>query len=233
MIRSLKALGLGLIAMLAVSVISVSAASADAFTTESYPATITGGDDPGVAGTSEFASTGGVAKCPSATYHATLSGASTTLTVTPNLNGASDNCTVAGSIPAVVDLNGCDFLVHIGSGASTSVTADLLCPAGKEVTMTSNQNTAGSLTTKCTTHLPPQTLSGITYDNLGAGTTREIRATMNVSGITYTETAGTGLGACATSVLQHTGTLKGTDLLTAETDGGNTHIGFFLTESAV
>jgi hypothetical protein len=112
---------------------------------------------------------------------------------------------------------------------------DIVCPANQEITVTSNETTPpNSLTTKCTIHVPPQTgINGITYENVGAGATREVRVKVASTNIKYTHTAGTGLGACTTGVQQNTGSFGGTDLFTGETDTGTTHIGIFLTESTV
>lgn len=234
MTHNLKILGLALVALVAMSAMTASLASADAITAESYPATVTKAHDAAFAADT-FSTTAGGWKCPDATYHGTLKEASTTLTLTPNFNGPKDTCTF-GTFPTIIDTNGCDFLTHIGSGASTTVTATLICPAGKDITVTTNQNTAGTLTPKCTIHIPPQTLGGITYENV-AGPPKQIRVTMASTGITYTETAGaglgTGLGSCTNSGEVHTGEFKGTELLTGETDPGSTHVGLFLTESTV
>ena len=231
MISNLKTLGLAVFAVFAMSAIAASAASADVLTAEFYPATVTGASETGTVDT--FTTTAGKWKCPNATYQGTISAASTTLTLTPNFNGPNDTCTsLAGIVPTIADVNGCDYRFHIGTGASTTGTTDIECPAGKEITFTANQNTAGTLTGKCTIHVPPQSLGGITYSVVGVGTTREIKIVFNATGITYTETAGSGLGACSTSILQHDGTLAATWRLTGETDGGTTHIGLFLSENA-
>lgn len=235
MIRNLKALGLALVAIFALGAMAASAASADALTAESYPVTLTGAHDAGFAADT-FITTAGSVKCPDATYHGTIKEASTTITVTPEFNSPKDSCTIGGGIPAIIDTNGCDFLFHIGTGTLTTGTVDLVCPAGKDLTVTANQNTAGSLTPKCTMHVPPQAVGGITYDNV-AGPPKQIRVTIKSAGITYKETAGiglgTGLGACTPSGELHTGEFLGTELLTGETDTGSTHIGLFLTESMV
>ena len=229
MIRNLKVLGLALAAVFAMSAIAASAASAADLTAESYPATVTGAPQTGTVDT--FTTTAGKVKCPNASYTGTVSAATTTVSITPNFNGPNDTCTaLAGIVPTIIHPNGCTFLFHIEAGVSTG-TVDIVCPAGNEITITANENTAGTLTTKCTIHVPPQTGIGpLSYSTTGSGTTREIRLSVAVTnGIQYTETAGSGLGACETTTkVQTDGTYSGTDLLTGEVDGGSTHIGLFL-----
>ena len=108
----------------------------------------------------------GITKCNSATYtggkvdatdkngdHEPFVQASS-FTLTPHYEG----CTNAGGLPETVTMNGCDYDINIGETIETnkySVTADLTCPTGKEVTIdvygNETAHTAGSVL--CTIHI--------------------------------------------------------------------------------
>lgn len=214
-----KKLGLALVALAVIGAVIAPAALADEFTAEKYPVALTGKIDPGTSDL--FTTTVGNVSCNGPTYTATVTGATTTVSVTPNYSAGG--CSAFGAT-ATIDTNGCTFLFHVEGGTSTTGDMDLVCPAGQEFTATS-----GSPTTKCTVHIPSQSDIGgaVKYTTVGAGTTREITVEANLTGIDYTHTKGTGLGAC-TSGSGTTGALNNKALLTGETDGGSEHIGTFL-----
>ena len=216
--RYAKALGLAFVAMLALSAVAATAASADDFTAEKYPATLTGTNDPGFQ--DEFSSTVGTFRCTETKYTATIAGPTTSLTASPSFSGCA-----AFGFPVVIDMNGCTLKFNVGAGTTGDV--DLVCPAGAEVTMTANS--AG--TTKCTEHIKAQSdVAGtVTYSNIGVGATREITVSSALSGIDYAHTAGTGIGKC-TAGSGVNGTLNAKVILTGENDGPvfTEHIGVFM-----
>lgn len=222
MLRNIKALGLALAAVMAMSAVVVSAtASADEFTSEVSPKFMEGNQ----AGFGDvLTTTAGTVKCKQITY---LSGAISTPTTTLNvipifplkaLDG-SQNCTGFG-FPLEILTNSCTYKFTIGG--STSGGLDIVCPEGKEITMIA---TSG-LTTKCVLHIPAQNIaSGVTYSNVGSGTTREINIAMNISGaISYSHTPGEGVGKC-TFGSSGTGSYVGSARLRGF---GLPHVGFFL-----
>ncbi len=221
MIRDLRFIGVALVA-LTMSAITASVASADEFKSESAPVTLTG---TGGATADSGSFHVGVLTCTAVDYKGTLSGASvTTIQLTPIYTG----CRLSG-LMTLVSLNGCEFLFHIPAAAGvTTGTTDIVCPGANEITITSPNPVLGQA--KCIIHIPPQTgLGVVTYSNLGAGMTREIKAAMNLSGITYSQTAGIAeSGNCETRDNTTTGTYVGGVTLTGEVDGGSTHIGLFL-----
>jgi len=135
MIRNIKALGLAVVAMLAMSALVASAAQAEPITTQkltagagvSYPVTLTGGAGVGV---EKFTTEAGTVECASS-YHATLAAASTTLTATPTYT----SCKAFGFLSATVVNDGCAYLFHLTTktGAdSYQAHADVVdCEAGE------------------------------------------------------------------------------------------------------
>ncbi len=217
MIRTLKFLGVAAIAALAMSSMMASIASADDLTAESYPTTLTGNDDEV---DTIFSVDNGPIKCTTSDYDATITGPTTTITVTPTVSG----CTFAG-LAASVNFNGCHYLLHINGGGLTTGTVDIVC-SGKEITVTAP--TVG--TAKCVVHVPAQTGLGTgTGTNIGTETTRELTLHLAITGIKYSQTAGTAeTGNCATADNTVNGTLAGKARITGEVDGGTTHVGIFL-----
>lgn len=219
MIRNIKVLGTALVAALAISAVAASLASADSFTAESAPAIYTGSQQTA----NVLTTTVGTQKCTTTTFKGTVNATSTTtVSVSPSYSG----CTAFG-FPSDYDVNGCEYLFHISPTAGvTTGTVALVCPAGKEITITAKSSVTNP-TLKCTIHTPAQSgLGTVTYKNVGAGATREILFELNLTGIKYTHTAGTGLGAC-TSGSATSGTYTGSVLFTGENAGG-AHVGIFL-----
>jgi hypothetical protein len=223
MIRNLKVLGLALVAVCAMSAVAASMASADTFNSVGGVAVSLTGKQTGTGDV--FTTTAGTVKCKEVTYTGTSTSGVTTVTGVPSYPaktaGGEQNCTGFG-FPAEINTNGCKYLFHIG--AATTGTLDVVCEAGKEITVTA---TSGA-TVKCIVHVPAQTgLGTITYKNTGSGTTQEVEIEANVSGLKYKHTAGSGLGACTTGEAS-AGTYVGKAIVTGETDGGSTHVGIFL-----
>jgi hypothetical protein len=214
MMRNLRILGLALSVVAVLGAFAAPASHGDEFTAESYPATITGG------GSIVTLTTTGTVSCKKKSVFGIIKSAAHKISTI--LNVVSE-CTAFG-FPATVDINGCEYEFTLQSGTSTSGDVDLLCPAGQEITVTAIS--AG--TTKCTVHIASQSDIGgsMTAANSGAGTTRVASLASALSGIDYTHTKGTGLGAC-TAGSSTTGTSESSTELTGETEAG-VHIGIFL-----
>jgi hypothetical protein len=172
MIRNMKALGLALVAVFALSAMGASAASAQKalITSPTSPFWLKGADE--VATKPQLRAFGGSTKC-----HATYTGGKVNATnkVTGHheglSNGAVDftisptytNCLSGTGLPETVTMNGCDFVIHngetvLGSTDLYTVTADLVCPAGQEVTIDIYENATkhASNTVLCSIHIKPQ-----------------------------------------------------------------------------
>ena len=112
MIRNIKALGLALVAVFAMSAVAASAAQAEkqaAFWADGYTATI---DTTG--GTQTFVTGSGEVSCGEVHGKGELKEESTSLTST---NVEFTNCTADGFFPATIDMNSCDF--HFTAGTTT------------------------------------------------------------------------------------------------------------------
>lgn len=118
MIRNFKVLGLALVAVLAMSAVVASAASAQ-FTADSYPKTVTAVSE---LGNDVFKIDNASVECKGH-FEGTASEASTTLTVTP----VYSNCKAFGFASATVVMNGCDYVFH------SNGEVDLECPAGNSI----------------------------------------------------------------------------------------------------
>ncbi|MGC1851611.1 MAG: hypothetical protein WA687_04140 [Solirubrobacterales bacterium] len=156
MTRNLKTLALALVAVLALSALAVSVASAQQgkFTSDG-PATITGEETAGspLLANSITGSLGSVtcdgskftghavlthAQTTEGKKHEFLVSGATTATITPHF---TTHCTahlpILGTRPATVTVNGCDLVFHLGQttgGASTfGLTVDVVCPPNKKM----------------------------------------------------------------------------------------------------
>lgn len=225
--RNLKILGLVLVAMI---VVGASVASADELTAEQEKVFLHGTYEPNFAGS--LVITSGNSTCKEVTYDiGTVTTPTTTVTVKPTYpEKAADgtqNC-LSGGFPAIVHVNGCHYVFHITGGTSTVGDVTLQCPAGQEITET----TIAAGTIKCTIHIPSQTLTGdpVTYSTKGAGTTREVTASINAHGISYKHTEGTGVGKC-TGGSGTNGTFVAKGTVTANNDPNTAHVGLFLSNS--
>jgi hypothetical protein len=221
MIRNLKVLGMALVAMLAMSALGASMASADVFESEKETTNVTAAQKTA----NVFTTTAGTVQCSTTTFKGTVTSATKkaqTIKVAPTYSG----CTGFG-FPATIHTEGCEYNLNITAGSGiTTGTVDVECPAGKEITVTAIS--AG--VTKCTVHVPTQTgLKGVTYSSTGAGTTREIVVTIDItSEISYTHTPGSGIGSCSPG-----GSGKGSYTGTAQATGedGSGHVGIFMANS--
>ncbi len=178
MTRKFKTLGLCLVAVFAMSAVAATAAQAEKFTSASYAASITGEQIGALP--NEFEVTNAGVECGTATFSGTLAAASETLTITPNYQ----NCLVGGSIPATVDMNGCDYLFHATGVKTASV--DVVCPT-----------TAGGVTDKivitvpatgCEIQVPEQNSLSTLHIHVEAGI-GDVRVTVKVGKISYSQNA--------------------------------------------
>jgi hypothetical protein len=214
MTRKFKTLGVALFAVLALTAIAASSASAEGkITCSSYPCTITGES---AVGNSTFITEAGTVECKGHAQ-ATLAAASSEITIT----GTATNCKAFGFLNATVNTNGCDGLsttpVQIAPDEWTA-RGHMLCPPGKVIELT-----AGT----CKVTIGPQNPSGHTIiTNTTAPTPNVVDLTGHATGVNYTVVtdgfgcpfAGTGAKTGAT-ITQHT------PITAKATAGQDVHIG--------
>jgi len=82
--------------------------------------------------------------------------------------------TIFGTIEVAVKFNGCDYLF-----TTATQPVHILCPAGANVTIVGPG---------CSITVAAQTVSSVSYTNIGAGTTTEVTLTANVTNITSSAT---------------------------------------------
>jgi len=205
MIRSLKSLGLALVAVLAMSAVVASAAQATPqYTGSAYPVNGTGTN---AVGNETFTTPGGTVQCDSH-FSGSLAEPSSTLTVTPKYT----NCKAFSFLNATVDMMGCDYLFHAGASLGEgkySHTVDVVCEEGEgPITIT-----AGT----CKADVSSQSgLGTVTTTNLGDGT---VTVQPNVSEITLNVTED-GFGCPFPGKGHYKGTYHGDVVLKNSETGG-------------
>jgi hypothetical protein len=159
MTRNLKALGLALIAALALSAVAASGASAEYKFTSGAGTTntiVTGEQTT----THEFVTGGQGFKCTVAKFEGTQATATTTTaTITPTY----ENCTYGATRPIDITMNGCTYLFTGATNAEKHGIVHIKCPAGKVIEA---HITEPAGTNKCTLTIAEQTATGgVTYTN--------------------------------------------------------------------
>ena len=171
MIRNLKVLGLAVAAVLAVSVVGVSAASAAEFHSETAKTKVTGAQTT----THKFKTDPGEVTCKVATFAGEQTTATaSTITITPTYKECTLFSAIFGNIAVSVDFatGECDYVFN--ASGHTEIKCN---KAGGNVTVSGPG---------CTVTIPPQTLAtGNTFSTTGAGTSRDIDVVTNASGIKY------------------------------------------------
>jgi hypothetical protein len=163
--RKLKALGLVIAAVMALAAFSGSASAAE-FHSEVAHTQISGNQ----IGSDVFTTNAGTVKCSETTYSGTQTTGVTSseVTVTPKYSG----CTAFGFIGATIDVNGCDYRFT----PNPKPYLHIIC-GEKPIEVT---------TPTCVVTVNSQTVQeGVTYTNEGAGTSRDVRVKVNLTGLTY------------------------------------------------
>ena len=203
----LKALGLGLLALIATSAFTVMNASANGSGHFSFGAahptiTVTEGEEDTGGGVIDKHKVhllahglGGEIGCTEPNYTTTfLNATESSLTVAPTYAG----CTTTGGSAVTVTMNGCHYVFTVASGTTdaTEQTAHLVCPHGTQVEI-HHPN--------CTIKIHPQTINtGLTYTRKLTLNKHYITLDVNIQFNTTYEA-----GICVFTGTNHTGTLKG------------------------
>jgi hypothetical protein len=215
MIRNLKILGVAFAAVLALSAVAATVASAEGqVTCSSYPCKITGES---AVGNSTFITEAGAVECQGHA-EATINAPTSELTIT----GTATNCKAFGFLNATVNTNGCDGLSTTPkklSATEWTATGHMLCPVGKTIEII-----AGT----CKVTIGPQTPASAhtIITNTTAPTPDVVDLTGSATGVNYTVVtdgfgcpfAGTGAKTGA-SIVQHK------SVTASATAGQNVHVG--------
>jgi hypothetical protein len=181
--RNLKALGLMLAAVFAMSALGATAASAAEFHAASAPVTINGTQSTG----HQFKTDAGTVTCKVATFTGTQSSkTSATVTMTPTYK----ECTAFGFINVPIHTNGCAYIFNANGNTEVE------CPAGKTFEITAPG---------CTTKVGPQSITGGNTFTNNAGKT-QITVDTDITGkIAYNECGSATTGGTYTGGTTVTG----------------------------
>lgn len=166
-----------------------------------YPVALSGEQAAGGA-KHTFSANAGSSSCSSAKYSEEVTGATTSLGLSPVFSG---ECLTFGFAASAPKMNGCELVANVANaGPPYSGTADIACPAGQSIELVAK---LGSVT-KCTVTIPAQTgLKGVTFTNADGG--YSVVVGLSLSGIRYQQQPGTGLGSCKNSGEFTDGTFTG------------------------
>ncbi len=232
MTRSLKILGLALVALLAMGAVMASAAFAaeqPRLTVESYPAALSGEQTAGA--TNELALEGGrTVKCETVKYTGTYTEAEAkgepwSGTVKPEYI----NCTatiLGNPTVATVTVNECTLTftasTYVSETEATGKEVHVLCPAGKVIEVhvwQTKEKDEKKEAPICTYNVAPQTVAGnFTYKISGTAETPHTYLTvMGKGAVAVTRTTGTVTNCGAAS---QTGSIEAAAKIEAKTGGG-------------
>jgi len=228
-IRNLKALGLALVAVFAMSAVAASAAHATAaeFSWDSGTTQLTGtAASVAEGGTQKFGITGGLlsTSCDTVYANAPVSGTSAT-SVTTNTKvtytntveenaGEKHTCTASTGGKVTVSTTDCNYRFNAGTtvtAGTSSGTVDIVCPAGSTgITV----NSPGL----CLIHIFAQNgLGPVNYSTM-AGPPEDITIEPNVNNITYTHTGLCGNATKADGTYTGKVTVKGSNASGGQTN---------------
>jgi hypothetical protein len=196
--RNLKALGLAVVAVLAMSAFVASAAQASNFTAAKYPTVIKGVQ---INGEHNFTAAGTGVKCKEAAFSGEATGPTKDLTISAAYGTCKDE--IFG-LSATVTMNGCNYTFT--EPASGEV--DLVCPAGKIVEVHASTCTI--------TVFPKNGLKTSTYTN-GAS---DVTLKANVTGIEYQVDRGFLCPIASTYATKHSDGIYEGEATVTGTSGG-------------
>ena len=209
--RKLKALGLTLMATLALSALAASGASAAG---EQFHAEVDHAVLDASGGLQTFTTTVGELTCEKVTGDATIAEkVTTTSEITATGIVYSGNCKRSDGVKTDIDMKHCDYL-FTSEKSGTHAPVHIKCEnVGEHIAV--NATILGSLV--ACVKVPPQTPTGggVTYDSNGSGSSRTVTITATVTGIEYTE-----VGACGKNTVANDGTYTGSVTITGTNTGG-------------
>ena len=221
MIRSLKIFGLGLVAVLAMSALAASVASANKaywFNSDTNNTDWTNLSGSQFVATPDTFTTDAVPlSCTAVTYASAIS-ATTTMAIklAPTYSGCN------WFFQSTIDMNGCEYESHVDTQTTTGglpngkfdTETTIVCPTTTTPAHVTHDITvtvklAGVL--KCTIHIEEQNLgTGLVLTNeTSESGVKDLKAHISFSNLKYTQTVGLGEGKCATTPTTSNGTWNG------------------------
>ncbi len=212
MTHNLKTLGLALVAVVAMSAMAASAASAEMFVFTSAAHTTLAGTQ---VGATKMTVDAGTASCETAKFSGAMT-SDTALEV--SLVPTYSECKFSGLTGTTIDMNSCEFVFGAveKEGSNYEVENRIDCAKSTE-SIAITAKVAGVL--KCTVDIGEQEgLKKITVSNEGSPT--KLHTSIGLSGIKYSQTAGSGLGHCETLENTTNGTYEGVETIEGKNEGG-------------
>jgi hypothetical protein len=203
-----------MIVAFAVSMAGAAAAQAAVFTAAEYPAFVSGGQSESSPLTLGFEG-GQAASCEFAGFAGEITEATSGLKVGPGFG----LCTAFGFAESTVEANGCELVLHPGSGSKDEFTGsfDIACPAGKAIVVEGGN---------CEVQIGSQTgLGPVSYDLVTVTEPIEVEASFEMeaaSGFTYNKSLDgascplSGTGVKAGGVLGGGATVRAGNIETLE-----------------
>jgi hypothetical protein len=166
--RSRVKAGIALLTLL-LALSAAPAASATAFTSSAYPATLTGLQGAKGVGDHRFTfSKGRTVYCEEASLAGTLNSPQSWIQLEPTYKSCkTDWGEIPAQTPATVATNGCSYRFSVTEGKPQSGTSELVCPTNKmiEVRVYNDAEKHKLNQPTCTIGVVPQTLGSVTYEN--------------------------------------------------------------------
>lgn len=222
MTRNLKALGLALVAVFALSAMAVQVASAHTFTAEKAPVTLHGTQE----NTQVLSFTGKSMECNRITYHGTLaSNSAAVLTLHPTYSA----CNFGGIEMGVHVPANCNMVFGSNTPSANMAPVSFECEHGEPIRLDIGEIctlTIGDTHPPATTTVN-QNFNGVHYTNIGTGTTREITVDETIENITVTAEGSLCFLAGILTGTHANATAIGKATFTGTEDSGSGHVGVF------
>lgn len=167
------------VAAFATLMVGAAGAQAAVFTAAEYPAIVSGGQSESSPLTLEFEA-GLSADCEFSGFVGEITKANSELKVGPGFGG----CTAFGFAESSIEANGCELVLHPGSGSGDEFTGsfDVACPVGKKIAVKGGN---------CEVQIGSQTgLGPVVYQKVTAAEPDEVQASFEMkaaSGFAYTK----------------------------------------------
>lgn len=181
--RRTRKIGLAALAALALTAVFVASASASHFETEVNPTTVKSSSPYGL---QEWKFQSSQQSCDAPVVQGSVSTSQKVLSTTT----ANAKCYYNFSAAPNLEMNGCTFVYRLGAKTGTATfngSIDIVCPGANTIAFTGGSST-------CKVNVPAQNNLSASFENIGAGTSRAVKVTVNATGLKHTQVSGTNCG---------------------------------------